>query len=1048
MDLRSHPLLITLLLATGSGTVVAASDYESTVWPVLERYCIDCHGPTEHKAELNFESFKSASAFDAEPELLDKIIWVIEEGEMPPVKSPQPGAPDKQAVLAWMSERFAALQHATPGDPGAVVMARLNSAEYNHVIRDLTGHDLNPAEYFTSDASSTIGFTNNGAHLAIEPVRIENYLQGAKWVLSHAMATPGRGLVWYPDPVVAGTPEKQLAILGAELAEWHAAQEKLAFTPPTAAGSEGEDKEASSFDSRLVNIGEYLYIAWQYQHRAELGRPHVTLAELAAETDGRCIPIVAERWVALLAKPDGMGHVSRYLQLFDAIPGPTATSPAQAREWCDQMAEVYHYCLKPERWFEVRNIPLEKKLVGFKPKWETSFASEPLTGKLEFYLERGFPDWAIDFRERATYRAEIDLKQFPGETLYVVVTDAWDGAEGDRVKLEEGLWHFAGGRTAPVELPADDLISAPATLPLAVPEGAERFTLTARLSDQDKKQASVQIAFLDRAPVAWEQHYLPGRQLIAWPQRRGRINTRMHHETALFGSLVARSSNPIGRRRSPNWLLTGSQLPPAKLTEFGFGPSATPPSPYYLTTDDLLPMASAEARAKREALLADFDLIAQTAEATTHPRLDATAEQILRATLRFLWRRDVSEEAFAHYYDIYRRTRAEGESFDASIKRPLAIAMVSPQFLFKTREIRGQEEIVPLGAYDLANRLSFFLWASAPDARLLDLARDGSLLNPDVLSAEARRMLTDPRARALGAELAGRWLGFNRFDLFTQPDMDKFPTYTPELREAMYEEAIQTFVHLFTDNRPLRDLVRADYLWINEPLAEHYGIPGVSGPEIRRVGLTPEQQTQRGGIFGMGALLTVTSTPLRSSPIYRGVWVLDRVLGTPTPEAPPLVPTLSQDERSQDGLPIHLQLARHREDPGCAVCHNRIDPPGLALEFYDAIGRWRAVDAAGEPVFAKGVLRTGEELEGLEGLRRYIEKEMPAFETQFARKMLAYALGRNPQFSDRPLLEEMVAAMRADGGRPFAALDVLIRSKPFRYQRTTSQEPAPLAQHP
>jgi len=1039
------PLLLTSLLAPASSWADAA--YEETVWPVLKKYCVECHGPTEHKAEINFHHFQSADAYDADPEVLDQIIWVMEESEMPPAQSPQPSGVERQAVIDWMQARFEAIRNANPGDPGRVVMARLNQSEYDHVIRDFTGYDLQPARYFTSDASSTLGFTNVGSQLGVEPVRIENYLAAAKEVMRHAYVSPTRGLVWHADPVSTADDEEIQQRIMEELAEWHQKREAdyMGFEPP-ASGIQQEEMEH-------YHLAGYLYLAWQFRHRAELGGPDVTIAELTKAAGEDYLPIVAERWIDLLEQPRGKRPmIDPYLALFDAIPGPSQVEPAKAWQYCQQMEEIFWQCLKPQQWFEARDLPLDSKHFAYQPAYEITRASEPIRGKLEAYLERGFPEWAIDLRERGRYTTEIDLKAFPGEELYLVVTDAWDGNRGDSVRIENAVWEDAAGKRSPVDLPDNGLIEAPHHWKLSIPEGAVTFSATAQLANTDRDTASIQFAVLPFAPQGWEQHYLPGRQLIAWPERRGSRNTRMHHETGLLGWLPKRSDQPVGRRFTAGWIVDDRSFTREELKQLGFGPGDFDGGPYFLSARPLVAAASPAEREARQALIQDLEIYSDPE--SSRGTFDAAADRILRPALRFLWRRDLPDEAYAHYYDLYLQARADGASFDESVKRPLIVAMMSPQFLFKTRKISSSEPVVPLDPYDLASRLSFFIWASAPDERLLALARTGEIMQPEVLTAEARRMLKDDRARALGQELAGRWLGFHAFDAYTQPDMDKFPEYTVSLRTAMYEEAIQSFLHLFQDDLPLTDLIRADYVYVNEELAGHYNIPGVKGEAIRRVELTPALQQQRGGIFGMGALLTVTSTPLRSSPIYRGVWILDKVLGTPTPEPPPLVPTLSEEEVNHDGIPLHEQLARHREDPGCAVCHNRIDPPGLALEQYDAIGVWRKVNSQGEPVFSRGQLRDGRVLEGIEGVRLFVESNLRDFKTQFARKMLAYALGRDPIVSDQPVIEEMVRAMEANEGRPFAALDVLIRSRPFQYQRTelpapaTSSQPKPLAARP
>ncbi len=332
--------------------------------------------------------------------------------------------------------------------------------------------------------------------------------------------------------------------------------------------------------------------------------------------------------------------------------------------------------------------------------------------------------------------------------------------------------------------------------------------------------------------------------------------------------------------------------------------------------------------------------------------------------------------------------------------------------------------------WEIASRLSYFLSSSTPDAELSESAAAGRLHEPDVLVAQMKRLLKDQRVRRLATEFACQWLHIYAFDTTSEKSETHFPTFSG-LRGAMYEESILFFTDLFQRDRSVLDILNADDTFVNEDLARHYGIAGITGKEFRRVeGL---KKRERGGILGQATTLSTQSGASRTSPILRGNWVSEVLLGEKLPRPPKGVPQLPDDETKTAGLTVRQLVEKHSSDPKCAVCHRRIDAYGFSLEGFDAIGRSRARDLANRPISTRVKTMDGAEFEGLTGLRDYLlTKRKDAFVRQLCRKLLGYALARGVQLADEPLLDEMQEQLQRHDYRVTVAVEAIVRSRQFR----------------
>jgi hypothetical protein len=394
------------------------------------------------------------------------------------------------------------------------------------------------------------------------------------------------------------------------------------------------------------------------------------------------------------------------------------------------------------------------------------------------------------------------------------------------------------------------------------------------------------------------------------------------------------------------------------------------------------------------------------------------------------YRRPLTEAESNGLRDLYKSLRGEEIAHEDAIRLMLARVLVSPAFLYRAERPQEGAEPAPVSDWELANRLSYFLWSSQPDDELSGLAAEGRLREPNVLAAQAQRMLGDSRTKRLATEFACHWLHVHDFDELDEKSDRHFPTFVG-LRAAMYEETIRFFTHLFNENAPVLDIVTADYAFLNEELASHYGIPGVQGAEWRRV--DGVSQYARGGVLAQATTLAKQSGASRTSPILRGNWVSEVLLGERLPRPPKGVPPLPDDEAATDGLTVRQLVEKHVSDPKCAVCHARIDPYGFALEKFDAIGRYREKDLGDRLIDARSQLSDGTLIDGFGGLQNYLANERrDAFVRQFCRKLLGYALGRSVQLSDEPLLAEMQAKLSEHEYRVGTAVDAIVRSRQFR----------------
>ena len=418
----------------------------------------------------------------------------------------------------------------------------------------------------------------------------------------------------------------------------------------------------------------------------------------------------------------------------------------------------------------------------------------------------------------------------------------------------------------------------------------------------------------------------------------------------------------------------------------------------------------------------------------------ACAERILASLARRAYRRPIDANDLPPLLALYQRGAQGGGfggGFEAGVRLALQKILVSPEFIFRMEldpPDAAPGSVHRISDVELASRLSFFLWSSIPDDELLAAAERGALSDPSVLAAQVRRMLADPRLQALVKNFSGQWL-YLRNIAGIQPDSTSFPNFDENQRQALAQETELLIESTLREDRSVADLLRTDYIFLNQRLAEHYGIKGIYGTEFRRVTL---DDPQRYGLLGQASILTVTSYPNRTAPTIRGKWVLEQLLGTPPPPPPPNVPSL-KDDASTKTLTMRQRMEQHRANPTCAVCHRMMDPLGFSLENFDGLGRWRESTGVGTgPIDSSGVLPDGTTFDGPAGLREVLVGKRDLFVETFTERLLTYALGRGVEQYDRPVVRKIARAAAADDQRWSAIILGIVNSAPFQMRRVSN----------
>ena len=426
-----------------------------------------------------------------------------------------------------------------------------------------------------------------------------------------------------------------------------------------------------------------------------------------------------------------------------------------------------------------------------------------------------------------------------------------------------------------------------------------------------------------------------------------------------------------------------------------------------------------------------------------HIRPGAAKDERTAARENLAWiatrafRRPVAEEELGSLLALFETMLKQGAKWDEAIRQSVRVLIVSPSFIFRTEQDRPGLVPQRVSDWELASRLSYFLWSTMPDEPLFAIARDGKLADPATFEAQVRRMLADPKARTFAENFASQWLRTRELRTSVRPANDRQPEFTPALRDAMAEEPLAFFHALLREDRPLTECLDADYTFVNAELAKFYGLAGVKGDGFQRVSLTDRD---RGGVITMAGVLTLTSYPHRTSPVLRGKWIMEEILGSPPPPAPPMIKSLPTSDKGRNGLTFRQQLEVHRSKAECASCHKTMDQLGFGLENFSPIGSWRA-DVADAPVDASGELPDGSKFTGPVELKRLLVQRRDEFTRNITERMFSYALGRGVDQTDWLTIRQIARAVAKDGYKSQRLVLEIARSLPFQF-RKPAESPA------
>jgi Protein of unknown function (DUF1592)/Protein of unknown function (DUF1588)/Protein of unknown function (DUF1587)/Protein of unknown function (DUF1595)/Protein of unknown function (DUF1585) len=985
--------------------------FQQTVKPFVGKYCVACHSGKMAPAQFDLKSYTSVDMVTDDFARWALLAERLKNQEMPPKPMPPPPAAEVQQVIDWVAAVRAEEIRKAAGDPGVVLARRLSNAEYDYTIRDLTGQDMHVAKEFPVDPANQAGFDNSGESLTMSPALLNKYLKAAREVADHAVLKPD-GIDFAPYPMQVETDREKYAIQ--RIVGFYAAQ-------PT-------------------NYADYFEAAWRYKYRVALKKPHATLATTAADAkvSAKYLPMVWE----ILHDQNAVGPVLKLQEMWLALPPPDAAQTGGLRAKCTAMRDFV---------VKIRThtaMQFAAPVVAGLPA-----QSEPLLNwKLKQYAEHRRDSDPNDLRNDTDPPPVVpEIPKYP--KLHEEAAPRW-AALSAKARADDTDLIVPAAQRARYQAAFSRFASVFPDV-FYVSERGRYFP-----DDSEDKGRLLSAGYHNI--MGYYRDDLPLIQLILDDKGTQELN-RLWNEFDYIADFSARTWTQYYFNQSGEVFGKGDESGSDRPTDH----AVTDTEVIFKMRDVYLAKAAEDPTndpVAAEAIRDHFDQMNATLRSLEKERAAAEPRQ-LEALLQFAeraYRRPLTNAERADLLTFYHQDRAQNQStHEQALRDVLTSVLMEPDFLYRLDMTDGQTTASlgarshtvalktstavatePLSSYALASRLSYLLWASMPDEELLRHAAADDLQKPSVLLAQTRRMMKDSRVSGLATEFTGNWLNFRLFETNNAVDRQRFPQFNNDLREAMFQEPIHYVEDAIQNDRSVLDLIYGNYTFVNPVLAKHYGIPGVQGDVNHWVRVDNAGQYGRGGILPMSVFMTQNSPGLRTSPVKRGNWVVQKVLGIRVPPPPPVVPELPSDESKSD-LPVRDMLAKHRAVPFCASCHQRFDSFGLAYEGYGPIGDVRTKDLAGRPVDTAVTYPGGVNGVGFEGLRSFIhDYRQDQFINNICRKLLSYSLNRTLQLSDEALVDTMQTNLAAQGYGFDSLVETIVMSPQFRNKRIpTSHKP-------
>jgi hypothetical protein len=924
----------------------------------------------------------------------NNVIEQVMNGEMPPRKKAQPSEAQKKQLINWIETYTQDIDCSNINDPGHVVIRRLNRSEYDNTIRDLTGLDLKLAQNFPVQGGGGEGFDNNSEVMFFPAIYMEKYFEAAKTLASHVQITYRQGIKFKPEINDAKNPSQyyteQQFNYNAFFSEWRSRQEKIDWK-----------KEFESYSKAAMK----LIIEHPNSHNYDK-----TMVEFSKKHQIHAAYL--ENFRSYLANKNHENPWAKW----------------SVKEWYD----VFLKDKKPKNidYEKLAKVFSDKNIYIHRHRNPKSLSSEiklPLQGQSKLYLSFGDAGDGHEHDIAVIHNGRILLKD--GKSIPLIDLKLLEHQGEGKVFIKHRDNHKEIKLNAHGQKVINGLeFKAPALLVFELPEQAKEYRGIFGVSDLGNGKAMLQAEASTQRPIHPMPWISQGVLLCGPGPKLSEQNPHLAWIDNYVSKKIFKASNSAIKK-----LLTIEEQKQHDLLK------QEQDSAYRYPEREMQNLIKKHHPKGAQKLNIDAwpekpRKQYQSFQATlknTKKQLDQRVLSHLKNFTEKAYRRPLDQHEFEPLQQIYLSAMKSEDNFQKASRQVIQKIFISPDFLYRFENNQAGKEPQPVSDIELANRLSYFIWSSMPDEQLLQITKSGQLHNDETLKREVLRMLKDPKAISLSKEFAAQWLGLRHLKGERRPNAASFKHYNDKIRDALIEEATLVFHDMTKNNSSILKLIDSPKTYLNETLAEYYNIPGIKGNHFRAVEVNSHG---RGGLLGLGAIHVTTSYPDRTSPVLRGLWILETLLGNPTPPPPEDV-EIDEAKMADPNLTVKERFAAHRENPSCAICHDRIDPIGFTLEGFDATGKLRTHEGQ-HPIDNIGELKNNVKIKGPQGLKKYIlDEKRDEYLHHFTAKLLGFALGRSLDYYDDCVIESILEKTHQQKYRFNDLIVEMVKTLPFRFRR-------------